>query len=96
MVSKRFSLLLTDDMAAVAAAATRLKQLLPSIHTDYFVEAHPSVLDVEDFERALEDARRIMPGVDVAQMLRQNPDMVLSLQKGNNLIEYDQIKNPFT
>lgn len=45
---------------------------------------------------ALQDAKRIMPGIDVAQMLRSNPDMVLSLQKGKNLIPYDQIENPWS
>lgn len=45
---------------------------------------------------ALEDARRIMPGVDVAAMLRSNPDTILSLFKGKNLIPYDEFKNPFT
>lgn len=37
-----------------------------------------------------------MPNLDVAAMLRANPDMVLSLMKGKHLIMYDQIANPFT
>lgn len=37
-----------------------------------------------------------MPNLDVAAMLRANPDMVLSLMKGKHLITYDQIANPFT
>jgi hypothetical protein len=44
----------------------------------------------------LQDAERIMPGIDVANMLRSNPDMILSLQKGKNLIPYDQIDNPWS
>jgi hypothetical protein len=54
MVNNRLTLLLDDDIEAVAAAATRLRQLLPQIHVDRFVEAFPSVLDVDDFELALE------------------------------------------
>jgi hypothetical protein len=54
MVNNRLTLLLDDDMEAVAAAATRLRQLLPQIHVDRFVEAFPLVLDVDDFELALE------------------------------------------
>jgi uncharacterized protein YlzI (FlbEa/FlbD family) len=37
-----------------------------------------------------------MPNLDVAAMLRSNPDMVLSLMKGKHLINYDQLDNPFT
>lgn len=44
----------------------------------------------------LQDAKRIMPGMDITQMLRSNPDMILSLQKGKNLIPYDQIDNPWS
>lgn len=41
-----------------------------------------------------QDAKRIMPGCDVVQLLRSNPDMVLSLVKGKNLLPYDEYKNP--
>ena len=43
-----------------------------------------------------QDAKRLMPGLDVAAMLRANPNMVLSLMKGKHLITYDQIDNPFS
>ncbi|GIL83712.1 hypothetical protein Vretimale_10507 [Volvox reticuliferus] len=95
MVSNRLSLLLDDDLAAVEAASGRLRQLVPGVNVDRFVEAYPLVLDVECFEMALEDAQRIMPGMDVTAMLRSNPDMILSLVKGKNLIPYDQISNPW-
>jgi hypothetical protein len=54
------------------------------------------VLDVADFEVALQDAERLMPGTDVLRLLRSSPDMVLSLIKGKNLIPYDQIDNPWS
>jgi uncharacterized protein YlzI (FlbEa/FlbD family) len=54
------------------------------------------VLDVADFEAALLDARRLLPGTDAVALLRSNPDMVLSLIKGKNLIPYDQIDNPWS
>lgn len=44
----------------------------------------------------MQDAKRIMPNMDVPKVLRTNPDMVLSLQKGKNLIPYDQIPNPWS
>jgi hypothetical protein len=59
-----------------------------------FAEAFPVVLDAGDFEAALQDARRLMPGADVEALLRSNPDLVLSLIKGKNLIPYDQLDNP--
>ncbi|EFJ50641.1 hypothetical protein VOLCADRAFT_120611 [Volvox carteri f. nagariensis] len=96
MVGNRLSLLLDDEMGQVEAAAERLRELLPGIHLDRFVETFPLVLDVECFEMALEDARRILPGTDVTAMLRSNPDIILSLVKGKNLIPYDQISNPWT
>lgn len=36
-----------------------------------------------------QDAKRLMPKMDVAHTLRTNPEMVLSFQKGKNLIPYD-------
>ncbi|GLC45449.1 hypothetical protein PLESTB_000617100 [Pleodorina starrii] len=96
MVNNRLGLLLDDDLGEVEAAAGRLRELLPGINVDRFVEMFPLVLDVECFEMALEDARRIMPGIDVTAMLRANPDMILSLVKGKNMIPYDQISNPWS
>lgn len=37
-----------------------------------------------------------MPGTDVAQMLRSNPDMILSLMSGKSMIPYDQVANPWS
>jgi hypothetical protein len=37
----------------------------------------------------LQDAKRLMPKMDIAQTLRTNPELVLSFQKGKNLIPYD-------
>jgi hypothetical protein len=124
MVSNQLGLLLddADDLPDFASAAARLRQLLPGIDTDRFAEAFPAVLDVADFERALDvggppgkggqglagqlllrnaaagdglcvsaqltlacgtllppplpapqDAKRLMPGMDVPAMLRSNP-----------------------
>lgn len=36
-----------------------------------------------------QDAKRMMPNLDVAQTLRTNPDMILMLVKGKSLIPYD-------
>ncbi|GBF93928.1 hypothetical protein Rsub_06177 [Raphidocelis subcapitata] len=98
MVANRLGLVLDpeEQLPDFGAAAARLAALLPGVDTDRFAEAFPAVLDVDDFERALEDAARLMPGQDIASMLRANPGMVLSLMKGKHLITYDQIDNPFS
>ena len=36
-----------------------------------------------------QDAKRLMPKMDIAHTLRTNPEMVLSFQKGKNLIPFD-------
>lgn len=58
MVNNRLTLLLDDDLDQVAAAAVHLRQLLPQLLVDKFVEAFPLVLDVDDFELALEVGHR--------------------------------------
>lgn len=64
MVSNRLGLVLDDDAALpdLEAAAARLRALLPGIDADRFAEAFPAVLDVDDFERALEARRRRRKG----------------------------------
>jgi hypothetical protein len=38
----------------------------------------------------LQDAKRMMPQIDVAKALRNSPELVLSFQKGKHLIPYDE------
>lgn len=90
LIERRLSLLLEDDLNAVAAAAVRLQGLLPGLGVDAFVAAHPQVLEVDDFAEAIEDAKRMMPHIDVAKALRNSPELVLSFQKGKHLIPYDE------
>jgi hypothetical protein len=60
------------------------------------VQAHPCVLSVESFKRAVEDARRLMPGIHIEWMMQKDPGFVLSLQKGSDMIPYDAIpENPW-
>lgn len=47
-------MLLEDDITEIQSAAERLRQLLPYLNVDKFVEAHPQVLEVADFEVAME------------------------------------------
>lgn len=55
------------------------------------LQTHPSVLSVEKFEAAVADARRLIPGVSIEGLLLTDPDFVLSLQKGTDMIPYDAV-----
>ena len=55
------------------------------------VQEHPSILSVDSFKQAVNDARRLMPGADIENMLVTDPDFVLSLQKGTDMIPYDAV-----
>ena len=61
-----------------------------------FVSAYPMVLDYECFEMAMQDAKRIMPQSDMTQLLRNDPDVIMSLMKGKSMIVYDHFDNPWS
>ena len=54
------------------------------------------VLDYECFEMAMQDAKRIMPQSDMTQLLRNDPDVIMSLMKGKSMIVYDHFDNPWS
>lgn len=43
--------------------------------TDRLVEAHPAMLDVDGLRAAIAEARRIMPGLDVAKQMGSDPSV---------------------
>jgi hypothetical protein len=53
MVGNRWSLLLDDDVVAMAAAAPHLRTLLPGVNVDALAADFPAILDVDEFEAAL-------------------------------------------
>lgn len=53
-MGNRLTLLLEEDLDEVAAAAGRLRALLPLVVVDTLVERFPQVLDVDDFELAMQ------------------------------------------
>jgi hypothetical protein len=50
------------------------------------VEANPAMLDVPGLKKALAEAKRVMPGLDVQQAMASNPQLIFSFQTGNQLI----------
>lgn len=54
------------------------------------INEHPQVLDVEAFEKAVNEAKHIMPNMNISHMMRMNPSMIFSFQRGSDLIPYDE------
>lgn len=60
------------------------------------MQDNPSILSVEKFKVAVEDAKRLMPSLNIENLLRTDPDFILSLQKGTDMIPYDAVPdNPW-
>ena len=59
------------------------------------VEANPSVLDLKGLRLAMEEARRIMPSMDIQRQMASDPQVIFSFQRGSRLIPYD-IDTPTT
>jgi hypothetical protein len=53
------------------------------------VEENPSVLDVEELQTAMAEAKRIMPTLDIVWAMATDPQVILSFQRGSQLIPYD-------
>ncbi|GAX73212.1 hypothetical protein CEUSTIGMA_g665.t1 [Chlamydomonas eustigma] len=96
MLSNRLSLLLEDDIALIEETSQKLRARLPAFDVDRFVQDYPVVLDYDAFETAMQDAQRLMPTMDATELLRRDPDVILSLLKGKHMIPYDQVPNPWS
>jgi len=94
MVGNRLSLLLDDDITDIDSTAGELRKLLPGLDVDRFVAEYPLVLDLQCFKRALEDCKLLL-NKDPSEVLRANPQLVLNLVKGKNMVPYDQLTNPW-
>ena len=46
------------------------------------VEANPSVLDLKGLRLAMEEAQRIMPGIDIQRQMASDPQVIFSFQRG--------------
>jgi hypothetical protein len=88
MVAKRPELL-AMPVEEVAARATGLRALLAGVDADAAAAEQPRLLDVDDTRAALEELRRLMPGMDVVSMLAADTDLLTSVQTGPSLIPYD-------
>ena len=49
------------------------------------------MLDTKSFKDALKEAQRLMPQMDIAQALNQNPEIIFSFQRHASMIPYDAV-----
>lgn len=82
-------LVLGFDSDHLDALAAQLREMLPSVDVDKLLEENPSILDVEELRVAMAEAARIMPKLDVMSAMRTDPQLILSFQRGSQLIPYD-------
>lgn len=52
---------------------------------------HPSILDVDSFKAAVDEAKRLIPGLDIVTALNARPEMIFSVQRGKSMIPYDAV-----
>ena len=63
----------------------------PGMECCRIVQEHASVLDTDTFKKALQEAQRLLPEMDVGELLSRDPGMVLQFQRGSTMIAYDPV-----
>lgn len=75
----------------LSITAEELRALLPHSNVDVLVERYPVLLDIDQVKEAIKDLAVLMPGKNFEDILQQNPNFLFSLQKGSNMIPYDEV-----
>lgn len=89
MVAKQPGLLFWDA-ARLEGAIQGAQALLPNVRDfDGLAEKNPLVLQVEKLEEGLKELRRLMPKQDVENLLERDPNLLLNVQSGSDMIPYD-------
>jgi len=84
-------LVLGFDSEHLQWIADELNEMFPKLEVDKLVEENPSMLDIEELRVAMAEAQRIMPGLDLQKAMGSDPQVVLSFQRGTQLIPYDPV-----
>ena len=53
------------------------------------MEQYPNLLNVESFESALKEARRIWPKLDLTDVMTRNPHIIFAFERRASMIPYD-------
>lgn len=84
-------LVLGFDSDHLQTIADALREMFPRLEVDKLVEENPSMLDIEELRVAMAEAQRIMPQLDVQKAMGSDPQLILSFQRGAQLIPYDPV-----
>lgn len=84
-------LVLGFDSDHLQTIADVLNEMFPRLEVDKLVEENPSMLDIEELRVAMAEAQRIMPQLDIQKAMASDPQIVLSFQRGSQLIPYDPV-----
>ena len=49
------------------------------------------VLDAPSFKQAVQEAKRLLPGQNIGNLLTKNPNLILQFQRGSTMIPYDAV-----
>lgn len=82
-------LVLGFDEEHLGRIAEELRGMFPRLDIDRLVQENPSMLDIEELKVAMAEAKRIMPNLDIQQAMGSDPHLILSFQRGQQLIPYD-------
>jgi hypothetical protein len=84
-------LVLGFDAEQLDFIANELRDMFPRLEVDKLVEENPSMLDIEELRVAMEEAKRLFPNLDIQHAMGSDPQLILSFQRGTQLIPYDPV-----
>lgn len=68
-----------------------MRKLLPRSNVDVLVERYPLLLDIDQVKDFVKQVEVLFNGQTFEELMQKNPDVVFSLQKGKNMIPYDEV-----
>lgn len=79
-------LVLGVEEETLCGIAEELRAMFPRLEVDKLVEENPSMLDIEGLKNAMEEAKRIMPNLDIQHAMGSDPQLILGFQRGSFMI----------
>lgn len=79
-------LVLGVEEETLCGIAEELRAMFPRLEVDKLIEENPSMLDIEGLKNAMEEAKRIMPSLDIEHAMGSDPQLILGFQRGSFMI----------
>lgn len=79
-------LVLGVEEEMLCGIAEELRAMFPRLEVDRLVEENPSMLDIEGLKNAMDEAKRIMPNLDIQHAMGSDPQLILGFQRGSFMI----------